>query len=280
MPLLTELRATAKELGIKGYSKLKKADIIQLIEKEQNKPPPPAPKSHIPTEGKTRVASFDIGKKNFAFCIEEFDKESLLSLDSDFKLYNEDGTPTERFSTVLNQVCNNGEVILCVNEDLTMNCAKGSYLDRETFYNMNDLLDKYVSYFDHCEAILVEEQMNYGKAKRNPMAVKLGQHCQSYFMIRYGHLKPIIEFPAYHKTQVLGAKKLETKNKKDKVVYKAMEKPARKKWSVQKASEILKARGEDYFLNNITTMTKKDDICDCLLQGIAYRCLKYVNKTI
>jgi hypothetical protein len=282
MPTLKELRLVAKELKLKGYSTLIKPLLIIAIEQEKDKPPPPPLKSPIPPQGKTRILSIDIGKKNFAFCIEEFDKNELLRIKNIplIHRYNKDGTPTREFFEILTQIYINGEVILHINTDLTENCVQGKYLDKETFYNMNDLLDGYAEYFDYCDVVVVEQQMDFGKKKRNPMAVKLGQHCQSYFMFKYGRFKPVIEFPAYHKTQVLGAQKLESKTKKGNITYKAIDKPSRKKWSVQKAKEILGMRGEDYVLECLSTVSKKDDLADVLCQSTAFRYLAYVNKSI
>ena len=50
------------------------------------------------------------------------------------------------------------------------------------------VLDSLLPYFDKCSYFIVEEQMFF-KGKNNKMAVKLGQHCQSYFYFKYGHFK-------------------------------------------------------------------------------------------
>ena len=93
------------------------------------------------------------------------------------------------------------------------------------------------------------------------MALKLGQHCYSYFTIRYGRFKKVIEFPAYYKTQILGAEKIKGKKVKNgNFQWKTIDKPARKKWSVSKATEILSSRGEIETMNNIKTKTKKAKI--------------------
>jgi len=117
------------------------------------------------------IASFDIGKKNFAFYIEEFDKDDIMDLPviPKAKRYNPDGTPTSAFSDVLDEVCMNGKNILFSNNDLTNNCDKKAYLDPETFHNMTDLLDIYVDYWDKCDAFVIEQQMAFGK-RRNTMA--------------------------------------------------------------------------------------------------------------
>ena len=225
------------------------------------------------------ICSFDIGKKNFAFYIEEIDNETLLSIQNIPKenRYNLNGTPTPEFKAILKQVWTNGKTILFKNNDLTKNCKKGAYLDTEVLYNMNDLLDEYASYFDKCQTIVIEKQMSFGK-KHNTMALKLAQHCFSYFVFRYGRFKQIIEFPAYYKTQILGAPKIETRLKNGKIKYKSIDKPTRKKWSVIQTVEILNDRGDDNTISSLNSVKKKDDLADVITQLQAYKYLAFVDK--
>jgi hypothetical protein len=227
------------------------------------------------------VASFDIGKKNFAFYIEEFDKSKLMNLPClpNIKRYNIDGTATPEFSKIINNVCMNGKSILFENSDLTEGCKKSSYLDPETYHNMTDLLDQYINYWDQCDAFVIEKQMSFGK-RHNTMALKLGQHCWSYFSFKYGRFKEIIEFPAYHKTQILGAKKIETIMKKGNVKYTSIDKPARKKWSVEKAMSILKERNDFDTISSLTSARKRDDLADVLCQLQAFKILVYIDKKL
>jgi len=223
---------------------------------------------------------FRYRKKNFAFCIEEFSRKELLKIKNipASKRYNSDGTPTAKMQEILDQVCANGQIILHKNLNLTENCDPKAKLDPETFHNMIDELDKYVDYWDKCLAFVIEEQMSFGK-KLNKMAMKLGQHCYSYFAFKYGRYKTIVEFPAYHKTQILGAPKVEGKPyKSGKTRYKAMEKAQRKKWSVEKAIEILTSRGEIEILNGLTSVKKKDDLADVLTQLQAFKYRTFVDK--
>jgi hypothetical protein len=224
------------------------------------------------------IASFDIGKKNFAFYIEEFDKSEIMKLPRIqlSKRYNSDGTTTPDFEKIVKKVCMNGKSIIFQNSDLTEGCKKSSYLDPETYHNMTDLLDRYVDYWDQCDAFVIEKQMSFGK-RHNTMALKLGQHCWSYFAFKYGRFKEIVEFPAYHKTQVLGAKKIISKGG---TKYKAIDKPARKKWSVEKAISILKDRNDDKTISALTSARKRDDLADVLCQLQAFKILVYVDKTI
>jgi hypothetical protein len=215
------------------------------------------------------IASFDIGKKNFAFYIEEMDEKQIIESIPKNSRYNVDGTCTVKFKKIMNDIYKNGKTILHINEDLTKNCDKDKYLDTEIFHNMVDHLDKYAEYWDKCQSFVIEMQMSFGK-NRNPMAVKLGQHCYSYFIFKYGRFKKTIEFPAYHKTQVLGAPK-KIIDKKGKLVK--MSKPERKKWAVKEAALILEERGEIEVMDNIKTKSKKDDLSDVICQLQAYKFL-------
>ena len=70
--------------------------------------------------------------------------------------------------------------------------------------------------------------MSFGK-QYNTMALKIAQHCWSYFAINYGTAKKIEEFPAYYKTQILGAAKIKTVTKTGKLRFKSISKTKRKK---------------------------------------------------
>ena len=234
------------------------------------------------TPGTIWIASFDIGSKNFAFYIEEMNKDVLCNIKDISKInrYNKDGTPTGEMKKILDCVCKEGKTILHKNSDLTKDCCPGKKMDPNTFHNMTDLLDKYGDYWDKCCYFVVEEQMQFGKAKTNSKAVKLGHHCQSYFIFRYGRFKHVIEFHAYYKTQILGCQKIKGKQcKNGNYRWKSIGKPARKKWSVGKAVEILKEREEDT-INNIKTKAKKDDLADTLTQLQAFKYLSFVSKEI
>ena len=224
------------------------------------------------------IASFDIGKKNFSFYIEEIDINKLHECKDVSKnnRYEECGIPSDMFNPVLNQLCSTGKKILLENVDLTIGCDKSKYLDPKTMYNMIDVLDQHSEYWEQCDTFIIEKQMSFGK-RHNTMALKLGQHCWSYFAIKYG--KAIIEeFPAYHKTQVLGAEKIRKETKTGKVRYKAVGKPARKKWCIARALAILVERGDHNTISQIQDSRKKDDLCDVICQLQAYKYLHYVAQ--
>jgi len=221
------------------------------------------------------IVSFDIGYKNFSFHIEAFSTESLYvfmktlppSTEAD---YNKDGTPSQRTASILNHLYSTGKTVLHLNE-----VVSDIFHPTNTCHDLTDILDKYIFWWDRCSFFVIEKQMNFKRAK-NPKALKLGQHCQSYFMLRYGRSRHIIEFPAFHKTIVLGCKKI--RSKKGVCKYKTIDKPSRKIWSIGKAKYILRLRGEH--TSEILTTTKKlDDLSDTLLQNIAFIYKVFVDKS-
>jgi hypothetical protein len=224
-----------------------------------------------------QIASFDLGKKNFCFYIEETDVSKINNLPCINTLrYKEDGTPTDEMKDIIEKVCLNGKTVIHVNKDLTKNTDKSKYLDADIYYNMTEHLDEYKEYFDKCSIIVIEAQM-----KKNTMAMKLAQHCYSYFVIKYGKQKKIFEFPAYYKTCTLGCERIFQKTYKNgRNKFKTIDQRSRKKWSVEKALEILKLRGEEKTINNIISKSKKDDFSDTLLQTIAFQIEYFVFKKI
>ena len=225
------------------------------------------------------VASFDIGKKNFSFYIEEFDKKIMTSLPKSIKGLNPDGTVTVEYNNTLETIYKTGTKILLENVDLTHGCDHKLYLDQEVMHNMTDLLEEYNSYWDQCDVFIIEKQMSFGK-KHNTMALKLGQHCWSYFACKYRRTKELVEFPAYHKTQVLGAPKDEKRTKAGKISYKAVDKPTRKKWCITEALRVLAVRDDADTISQIQSVRKKDDLCDVICQLQAFKYCMYVNKSI
>lgn len=242
-----------------------------------------------------RVASFDIGKKNFAFYVEEFDRDALMSLKTipEHEQYNPDGTPTPKMQKILDAVCMNGKTILHKNIDLTFETetSKGRRLDPQTFYNMTSELDKYISYWDTCSAFVIERQMEFAGKALNIPAVKLGQHCFSYFTFLYSQhgiphteAKQVIEFSAQHKGQVLGTPKMINEKKpvfkNGRTNWCAQPKPKRKKFAVKQCIELLTKRGEGNVLQGIKTAGKKDDLADTFLQLQAFKYLAFVKKEV
>lgn len=233
-------------------------------------------------------AAFDPGKVNFAFIVEEVDKDMLKDIicpdkkDRFIKNGRKDVTPTEKYTDFLEEFYHCGKTIICSNNDITKDESKeekeekkskkikkeekeekksskkkgSKSLDANVFLRLTELLDNHKEYFDKCSTIIIEQQMSFG-SRINTMAIKIAQHTYSYFLFRYGNTKKIVEFPSYNKTQILGAPA-------------GLDKPKRKKWAIEKANEIWTLRGDMDVIEMITKKKKKDDMSDCLLHVLSY----------
>lgn len=194
------------------------------------------------------IASFDIGRKNFCFYIEEIDVPTLRTIkqnNAEIKTkYNIDGTPTDDFSSVIDQIFSIGSSILLQNNTL-------SDKTHDAMYKMTELLDRYDEFWKQCDICLIERQM-----KVNTSAMKLAQHCWSYFSIKYPNIR-IVEFPAYHKTQVLGMPKSLRKQKKT--------------WTVEMALAVFQLREDTDIIQLIEQFRKQDDLGDTVCQLQAYK---------
>ena len=194
-----------------------------------------------------RVASIDIGKKNFAFVVEEFDETDAAS----------------------------GKVIEAVRVELDggKETVRSHSITIDTVRSLTSVLDSHSCILETCTVFLIEQHMS-----RNTFAVKLAQHCVSYFSIRYppipGAPREIVVFPAYYKTKTLGAPKVE--NKRGRMV--AMSKPQRKKWSVQRAKAEAERKEDAVLLDALSNNKKKDDIADCFNQLQAFKIERFDNK--
>ena len=184
------------------------------------------------------IASIDPGKKNFAFSVEKVDISKCKNLKNIEDLYSV------------------SETILMENIDLTKKIDTTKYLDTKIFVELTRVLDNYKKYWDMCSIILIEAQMSF-RNRMNTMALKIAQHCFSYFTFLYATFKQIYEYPSYHKTQVLNAPK-------------KMDKPARKKWAVETATRILETRKSSGILEILNSRRKKDDMCDCFLMNLTF----------
>ena len=227
------------------------------------------------------IASFDIGKKNFAFCVEEVNKTLITNLEKTAvkHRYNKDGTLTELFKPIVREIYNSGSICLYKNVDLTEIAEKQSgksmkdkkkYIEPELYVAMTTVLNEHKDIWNKCSYFVIEQQMSFG-TKHNTMALLLGQHCFSFFSIMYMNTKNIIVYPSYNKTQLLGSEKQLVQLKNGNSRYKAIDKPARKKWAIQKAIEILSVRDDKEHLELLQKSKKKDDLADIICQLQAFK---------
>ena len=220
------------------------------------------------------IVAFDIGKKNFAFTIIQVDTTSLEMIDNipSNTRYNTDKSSKSEFREILDKVFDCCNILLYQNIDLTENCNAKKTLDPITFLNMNNRLDEYAEYWDKCSYFLIEQQMAF-RGRWNIMALKLAQHCYSYFCNRYKRVDNIIDYPAYYKTQIIGAAKTQVKTK-----------PKRKKWAISEAIFILENKKERCETENTLLVFlnkrggKKDDLSDTYLMTLTFSYMKYIDK--
>lgn len=214
-------------------------------------------------------ASFDIGKINFAFVIERF----LLN---DVERVDQQTTP--------DTIASIGELVECKRLSIQTQCYNANVVSKsqsvfELCVQLTTILNQYVKYWNLCDIFVIEQQMSFGK-RCNINALKLAQHCWSYFYLHYPTKIIYGDFPAYHKTQVLGM--VSCLQKKSSLSVKKTE---RKKWCCTKAEEIL-TRRNDPLLTLFLKEKKKDDISDafCQLQAFKYlvwvKNLKMIDHTI
>ena len=237
------------------------------------------------------IVAFDIGKKNFAFVVEEVadlkffkDLDNIPKPQRYFKTGPKEtlGTPLEKFTNVLDKLTLGNKVIMSKNHDLTEGTTQTTILEEKIFLNMYEVLDSYASTWDRCSAILIEKQMAFGTGKQNTMAMKLAQHCYSYFIYKYRGSKHPVEFPAFHKTQLLGAPKhFGTLTKVFKNGNTREVQDNRKRWAARKAIDILTKRGDMDTMGEIDSKhqnkQQQDDMSDCLLMCEAYSIMTYYD---
>jgi hypothetical protein len=180
-----------------------------------------------------KIASFDIGEKNFAYCIVQYEKNLLKVLKiSHHNVLSE----TKNKQTILNSCLNISNIL-------------------ENDFDISS-----------CDTILIEQQIGV-----NIRAQKISQHLWSYFYTKFVLIKKIslnIEFISSSlKTQTfLGKNKLKNNE--------------RKKWSIEmivlkKVFSLSKNFGIEIDIpedinETILKINKKDDVCDTILQAIAY----------
>ena len=205
-------------------------------------------------DNKKWIVSFDIGIKNFAFVVMSFSLEKKnemmmnnLSLKDRYHSFSKECTLS--FQKYLEKyIYPNFDIVHFENLDIQNEKKELS----QTFKDIHDILDSYYLLWENTNVVLIEQQMQF-KHNSNIKALKISQHIYSHFLIKYNYIH-VIEYPAYYKTQILGAPL-------------KLKKHERKKWAINKVSEILQNKNIEHLLEN---HKKKDDISDCILMCISY----------
>lgn len=200
------------------------------------------------------IAAFDMGTRNFAFCVEQVTLPLPTPTPESFDVH---GLPTEAYAPFLDHVYASGTLVECQCIDLLALCAQQG--QNNLYLGLNTVLDQFRRLWDHVDVILVEQQMAYGKNKSNIQALRLAQHCLTYFYTVYGPFKVIQEMSSTLKTRMLGCPHQQRKQH-----------ALRKRFAVDRVERILRDR-TDTLADHWAQLPKRDDVSDCILMIQVYK---------
>jgi len=213
------------------------------------------------------VAAFDMGTRNFAFCVEYIpyrEIEKFLQMKTK-PLFDVEGRAIDEYQQALEKIYTKGQLIECQRIDILDFCKSRNISN--IYLGLTLILDKFICLWDKVDIFLIEQQMAYGRNKANIQALRLSQHCLSYFFTTYGSFREIIEWPSTHKTRILGCPLAERRTHK-----------SRKQFSIELSLRILKDR-KDELETIIANLSKQDDVSDCLLMIQAYKAKTFLKPS-
>lgn len=207
-----------------------------------------------------QIASFDIGKKNFAQYVEQFSTKKINKLD---KIYHQlpktkqrrvKGAMNPDILKIIDKVCMSGECLNLGVFDLTKDEEEG-FLGVQTRRNLIAHMEAHTHIWDECDIFIIEQQYfnPYRGAKRkgqnpggaNMDAIKLAEATFIWLLTNYP-FKHITYFSSSYKTQILGATEHMTKTQ-------------RKRWATDKFGEISRKKKDVYVseLYNLEELVKR-----------------------
>jgi hypothetical protein len=201
------------------------------------------------------VMSCDIGKRNFAMSICEYNRKDLHTLR---QVYREG-----RWNDVTEGVINNHKIIMMDLVDFVG--YSNSIMSQDIYVNIIHYFDRIKPWLDLCTCFVLEKQI-----KRNPEAIGIEHHVHSYLLVKYELTKEVVSYQSKLKYSELDY----PKNIKKKYY--------RKKWACDRISGILKKKGDTASLKYIfeTHKTKKDDLSDTLLQSFSFMKRVFVKQVL
>lgn len=231
-----------------------------------------------------KILSIDIGVRNFAMCIENYDDNMLTTFSNEYK--NKFKKPVNRCDANNEATQDYADFLIRFMRDAstTVMCNKIDFsdekssknkrgqviLDNKIFQSIITKLDENKTYFDDVDYIVIEKQL-----KNNPNAQTVEHHVHAYFIHKYGLSKEVINFESRHKTRVLCCPKKMKKN--EKMVN--IDKTYRKKWTTNKVMNVMMERKDKSTFEYIFTKNKSkaDDLSDTICQAMAFVLLKFVE---
>lgn len=199
-----------------------------------------------------KIASFDIGKNNFAQYVEKCSLDKLLELNKKYQRLDSSlkrrtkGSMNKSVEKILEELFLCGErVDIGVFNFQTGDASKSKKLDNHTRLNFLKHMEQYKWLWETCDIFLIEQQFINTFVRGggiNVDALKLGEALTIWILDRFPD-KTVVSFGSQYKTQVLGAPE-------------KLKKPQRKKWAVQKTLDIFTLR-EDQEAIQIYALTEK-----------------------
>lgn len=192
-----------------------------------------------------RIASFDVGKVNFAQYVEDVDTDKVLKLEEKYKKLPKKfkrrvrGPMNSLISELLEEMYLTGTRIQTGVYDLRED-KESKKLDLQTRVNIILHLNKYMWVWDKCDVFVIEQQFfktwgrrgkkSKGGSEANVDAIKVAEAIMTWFLVEYPS-KTVIYFGSSNKTLMLGAPCGLGDNK-------------RKKWAIQKTRDIYEKRND------------------------------------
>lgn len=220
-----------------------------------------------------RALSIDIGIKNLALYIEDFDVHKLLTMKMKRRSDNFDKNhnPTKEYSSKLKQVYLNGKCVYIDLIDISGGMS-GKFVTDEILIRLYSWLSEKTSLFNTCDFVMIEQQMN-SRFKKNTSAQHIQHHIHSWFI--FMKKVPVIIYPSKNKSDILGCpfKFMDAKGK-----YAKKTKPQLKEWSKKLGLSILNKRNDEESLFKVLALKKQDDVMDTLIQLQSFKIKLFVFK--
>lgn len=226
-----------------------------------------------------QVLSIDIGVRNLALWIEEFDttklneaKQLLTKIKKQDRVNsNNECSPDYKeflnhFMVKCSKTVYADKIDLCEGVKLTYTKNRMIIITNQILFNIIKELDKRRDLLLNVRKIVIEKQL-----KTNPNAQIIQNHIHAYFLHQYGLSKHVEIFDSCYKTRVLGCPR-KIKDPDDASKLKKINKAYRKKWTTNLTRDIFMLRKDKKFFDFVFNQNKAkaDDLSDTFCQVCAY----------
>ena len=226
----------------------------------------------LPLPENVRIASFDMGRRNFAVYVEDvphafLKKARLAARKLSSSVRHSVKRRLEDFPQLheqISEVCLSGTRVHLAVYDIQDDSEEG--FGMKTRRRLVEVLDSLGAVLATCDIAVLEQQYVNGLDRRtrkgkaggtaNFPALKVGEAVATWLTIRVPWVEAFF-FGASFKTQILGAPP-------------EMTKPERKRWAVERARKLMEERG-DAVGRKTLQRSKADDLADTILMAAAFK---------